>query len=742
MSDRTAEKRTIEINRKKGLCNTDIISYFTKGILVFMLVYGSVGGFMSAYDISYDKITAAMIIGITALSLSAIYSSGRKSMINAACVAIIILYFLIGIKSFWYINSGYYAVVNRIYEEARQYLGIFNGTEYFENIKNQYVTVTYFVVFIGAIDVVLLNIHFNYGTNLLKVVFLTLPLHAIPVYFELVPDMIYIILLFTGYLSVWIAGSYKAKKQINRQLKYIIPVVFILMIISVRIVNAFIPRTWYDIHVKQNKAKEVSENEVKGLMLFGISSLFWGGESNAGISGGRLGGISMVRPDYETDLIIRYTPYSMEPVYLKAFTAMEYDGDRWYSCYDGEDEAEYDKIYRDEIMSDTAEALKEKHRLSQETQGRGIMEVVNVGASGKYLYYPYYTDFTEMTVDEDGNASYVYYPSGDGKYSVNADFDPGYLNVPESCYRAVQTICTDGGFHGSGEEIAKQVTEYFDENYTYTLKPGYMFGKNDYITYFLINNKKGYCAHFASAATMIFRYMGIPARYVEGYVFTYNDVTVDGELVETALYDDYYEGYSGLGRTGLISLEIPDANAHAWVEIFVDGKGWIVVDPTPAASPDDSESFWEVFRYITGKGPDYEDEDNAGIGGMFTENAVNTLLDVLLCAAAAVICAVMLKSIYEWKKQASLTRLELVAQEYKKLVSCVEKKHKEFGSIKTIRERVQWINVHYSVKESDDVFAENLYRALFGPENDSSIYENLIKDIKIIRKQILKNRFQ
>ena len=80
----------------------------------------------------------------------------------------------------------------------------------------------------------------------------------------------------------------------------------------------------------------------------------------------------------------------------------------------------------------------------------------------------------------------------------------------------------------------------------------------DYISYFLAKNKKGYCTHFASAGTMILRYMGIPARYVEGYVFSYTDMINDGTLLEDASYEEYYDGYSPLGETALMEVDIPD----------------------------------------------------------------------------------------------------------------------------------------------------------------------------------------
>lgn len=75
----------------------------------------------------------------------------------------------------------------------------------------------------------------------------------------------------------------------------------------------------------------------------------------------------------------------------------------------------------------------------------------------------------------------------------------------------------------------------------------------DFVTHFL-NEGRGYCMHFATTATLMLRSMGIPARYVSGYVAD----TVAGEWVD-----------------------VPDYNAHAWVEVYLDGYGWQPVEVTP-----------------------------------------------------------------------------------------------------------------------------------------------------------------
>lgn len=71
--------------------------------------------------------------------------------------------------------------------------------------------------------------------------------------------------------------------------------------------------------------------------------------------------------------------------------------------------------------------------------------------------------------------------------------------------------------------------------------------------HFLTQSRQGYCVHFASAAAVMLRALDIPARYVSGYV-----AVVQG------------------GRA-----DVPDSAAHAWVEYYLDGFGWLPLEATP-----------------------------------------------------------------------------------------------------------------------------------------------------------------
>lgn len=108
-------------------------------------------------------------------------------------------------------------------------------------------------------------------------------------------------------------------------------------------------------------------------------------------------------------------------------------------------------------------------------------------------------------------------------------------------------------------DIIKEIRTDLSDSATYTLAPGATPHGKDFIEYFLYENKKGYCVYFASAAVMMFRCAGIPARYATGFVIS---------------PDDFASGNIA---------EIPDNRGHAWAEIYVDGYGWTPIEVTPSA---------------------------------------------------------------------------------------------------------------------------------------------------------------
>lgn len=146
-----------------------------------------------------------------------------------------------------------------------------------------------------------------------------------------------------------------------------------------------------------------------------------------------------------------------------------------------------------------------------------------------------------------------------------------YLGTPLSTVtEAGEAVAPSGDFEGIyalnermiGEaqdpyEIALRVEQYLRVHYMYTLSPPPSTLRSPYAA-FLLDTHKGYCQHFAGAMALMLRLNEIPARVAVGFV--------TGEEIEEDLY------------------QVTTNNAHAWVEVYFPGYGWLPFDPTPGQS--------------------------------------------------------------------------------------------------------------------------------------------------------------
>lgn len=144
-------------------------------------------------------------------------------------------------------------------------------------------------------------------------------------------------------------------------------------------------------------------------------------------------------------------------------------------------------------------------------------------------------------------------------------------NIPKRVFDLVQNITK--GEKDPGGKVFK-IYDYLHKNYKYSLQVKPLSEENEFVDNFLFVEKKGYCTYFATAATVMCRIAGIPARYVEGFNMTY-DKDVNGLFI------------------------VSNKNAHAWTEILIDplSNSWSILDTVPSAPE-------EIQRTLEEQGPD------------------------------------------------------------------------------------------------------------------------------------------
>jgi transglutaminase-like putative cysteine protease len=111
--------------------------------------------------------------------------------------------------------------------------------------------------------------------------------------------------------------------------------------------------------------------------------------------------------------------------------------------------------------------------------------------------------------------------------------------------------------------VQRAIAHFRSSRLEYSLTPPLL--EADPVDQFLFDTRSGFCEHFSSAFAFLMRAAGVPARIVTGYQ--------GGEV-------NPVDGY----------LIVRQSDAHAWVEVLLEGQGWVRVDPTAAAIPSRVES--------------------------------------------------------------------------------------------------------------------------------------------------------
>lgn len=210
--------------------------------------------------------------------------------------------------------------------------------------------------------------------------------------------------------------------------------------------------------------------------------------------------------------------------------------------------------------------------------GTVAVHVGTISIETRYLedvvYYPYasisafhqplVTPSPSYSENEDGLTGYTFdiyalsqsqFPSTD-EQSLSA-----YTTLPQHTFQWANALISEQIFTDedsiSQDVLVRRISSYVKSSAKYNLKtPRMAADYDDFAQWFLEESDTGYCVHFATAATVLLRAAGVPARYVTGYA------------VNTKADED---------------VTVYELDAHAWVEYWVRGRGWLILDPTPAA---------------------------------------------------------------------------------------------------------------------------------------------------------------
>lgn len=170
----------------------------------------------------------------------------------------------------------------------------------------------------------------------------------------------------------------------------------------------------------------------------------------------------------------------------------------------------------------------------------------------------------------------VYYPSAYGVLYENGRWNgislapaasleipvqlDAYLQYPESLDR-LKALCQEHAPQtlATLTDISDFIQKEFEEHTVYSFEPGSTPPGQDFAEYFLFENQKGFCVHFATTAALMYRICGFPSRYVQGYA------------IPPSAFHRQEDGSYVAEATGEMG--------HAWCEVVEDGE-WVLKEHT------------------------------------------------------------------------------------------------------------------------------------------------------------------
>ncbi|MGN0405076.1 MAG: transglutaminase family protein [Bariatricus sp.] len=349
-----------------------------------------------------------------------------------------------------------------------------------------------------------------------------------------------------------------------------------------------------------NRLTEMQQIDVQGILeeRFGKEGAYSGG----GIAKGNLENLSEFKPSGEKALEITVTEKPGETLYLRAYTGVNYTGKAW--------EKESNSEFRKGMPSVSGEAdrralMNEPYTRISEGAASPKQQTITIrreGASSDYSYVPYFAEVKQndkIYLDswvkgrwtDEREFPYFQLKDAEGISSEDLAKESEIWEEYRTFVKEEYSLIPDGleklkALSRSVEQsnvdrLSDEINRLFEETLglRYSKSPGEVPEGEEFTEYFLTENRKGFCVHFASAATLIYRACGYPSRFVEGYAVP------TGAFIRE--------------NDGTYRAVVTDEMAHAWCETFDDEIGWVVREHTPS---------YLVESDVAGGTDDWEDE--------------------------------------------------------------------------------------------------------------------------------------
>ena len=363
----------------------------------------------------------------------------------------------------------------------------------------------------------------------------------------------------------------------------------LVLLVTVALAGTAVTGTLFEKHVMAEKADSAIE-EIAETLYYGENLL----------KNGKVTSEDRIKEDKETALVV--TMNHPESMYLRGYVGEVYRDGQWSSLQNGIYDDTKDLFYwlKKEKFSGIGQ-IGQVNQLLNEKKAENDCSVVVENGDTRYAYIPYETTSVEgkgmiwyesffksnplqrtksyqFTASENAvkkwtDLSGQYYTSESFEelqaYEIAESYYNGFVYDHYTYISEAEESLFDKVLGGSGNQsqghieyktAIQLIQKTLEEQILYTDYPAFETDSEEGVLDAFFEENKGYDVHYATAATLMFRYFGIPARYVEGYLITPEDV----------------EDVSSGGE-----IHVPMDRMHAWTEIYVDGIGFVPIEVSP-----------------------------------------------------------------------------------------------------------------------------------------------------------------
>lgn len=604
--------------------NNKLINFileFSQILLVFLGVYSVLMCTATSLELSYDHglcmlmMVAASVVFYGLFTVLETFHRGKLY----GLIGITLFFALIGFRFIGAMKKGLVTVINSFLKEFMNYTGTNLSLLSYTDTEGSSVKfcTNLLIIVLGVYLIAWISAFFYRRRRSVVFIAVTLPFAVLPLVVGRVGHYSH----FFTYLivTITIIGTRHLRTDAtDRRMRQKLAIILMLTsLLCGGISYAFLPPERYNNNMDkltQAKNSVVALTSWSGEDVFTWLKAYFNGDA---ITYGKVGKKSEISYTGETMLKLSGDVNSNHGLYLKGYVGDLYENNRWSSLASDE---EYQKDWK--VLDSTGVTLENWHTQlrnelgDKETSGEedvwqtGTLRIRNIAFGyGNYLvpclptgaykslengrstieqpgidyaveYYLKYPSILRQDVlkHDYRMANALFWENNKAERNQLKDFATKYyLQVPDS----VKEVCEEfkqyleeqdnlltryeaGKAYDS--DIIQAVKAYITRDTTYTLAPGKTPSDRETVEYFLKENKKGYCTYYATTAAVLLRSVGIPARYVEG-------MYVSREELADAKGDK--------------ELEIPDEDAHAWIEVFDEKYGFVTVEVTPGRGEDD-----------------------------------------------------------------------------------------------------------------------------------------------------------